>query len=143
MNKFIGIGNLTRDAELKHTTNGTPVTTFTIAINGFKKDDVDYLNVVTYNKVAENVAHYCGKGSKVAVEGTVKTRNYENKQGQKVYVTEIIASSVQFLSSKQDQGQAQGGYQQQSGYQQQNTQANDGYYNDVPQHDISEDDLPF
>ena len=98
MNNFIGIGNLVRDPELKHAQNGTAICKFTIAINRMKKEEVDFINVVTFNKVAENVANYLAKGSKVAVQGRVQTGSYENKEGAKVYTTDIIASNVQFLS---------------------------------------------
>ena len=101
MNRFIGIGNLTKDVELKTTNSGKAVATFTIAINGYK-DSVDFINCVAWEKVAENTARYCHKGSKVAIEGKMQTRSYEAKDGSKRYVTEIICNNVQFLDSKSD-----------------------------------------
>ena len=105
MNKFIGIGRITKDIELAYTQDGKAVAKYTLAINGYN-DTTDFLNCVTWNKQAENLAKYCGKGSQIAVEGRVSVRNYENKEGKKVYVTEIVTSNIVFLDNKKD-GQAQ------------------------------------
>lgn len=104
MNKFIGIGRITKDIELTYTQDGKAVAKYTIAINGYN-DTTDFLNCVTWNKQAENLKKYCGKGSQIAVEGRVSVRNYENKEGKKVYVTEIVTNNIMFLDSKKD-GQA-------------------------------------
>ena len=104
MNKFIGIGRITKDIELAYTQDGKAVAKYTLAINGYN-DTVDFLNCVTWNKQAENLKKYCGKGSQIAVEGRVSVRNYENKEGKKVYVTEIVTNNIMFLDSKKD-GQA-------------------------------------
>lgn len=102
MNKFIGIGYICKDPELRFSPAGVAVANFSIAINegwGDKKQTT-FLNVVCFNKQAENCAEYIKKGSLVAIDGRIQTRNYENKEGNKVYVTEIIANSVKFLDSK-------------------------------------------
>ena len=104
MNKFIGIGRITKDIELAYTQNGKAVAKYTLAINGYN-DKTDFLNCVTWNKQAENLKKYCGKGSQIAVEGRVSVRNYENKEGKKVYVTEIVTNNIMFLDSKKE-GQA-------------------------------------
>jgi single-strand DNA-binding protein len=104
MNKFIGIGRITKDIELAYTQDGKAVAKYTLAINGYN-DTTDFLNCVTWNKQAENLKKYCGKGSQIAVEGRVSVRNYENKEGKKVYVTEIVTNNIMFLDSKKD-GQA-------------------------------------
>lgn len=98
-------GRLTKDPELKYLGNGTPVSTFTLAVNRtFKNKDgereADFISVVVWRKQAENVANYVGKGSQVAVSGRLQTRNYENKEGQRVYITEVVAEEVHFLDSK-------------------------------------------
>jgi single-strand DNA-binding protein len=105
MNKFIGIGRICKDIELAYTQDGKAVAKYTLAINGYN-DTTDFLNCVTWNKQAENLKKYCGKGSQIAVEGRVSVRNYENKEGKKVYVTEIVTNNIMFLDSKKD-GQAQ------------------------------------
>lgn len=104
MNKFIGIGRITKDIELAYTQDGKAIAKYTLAINGYN-DTTDFLNCVTWNKQAENLKKYCGKGSQIAVEGRVSVRNYENKEGKKVYVTEIVTNNIMFLDSKKD-GQA-------------------------------------
>ena len=111
LNKFIGIGRLTKDPELKYLPNNIPTTNFTIAVNrpfenAQGEKETDYINVVVWRKQAENVAKYVSKGSLVAVDGRIQTRNYEDKDGKKVYVTEIVADNVQFLQTKQEEGQA-------------------------------------
>lgn len=105
MNKFFGIGRLTRDPELRSTNTGMSVTTFTVAINRpFKNQDgeyeADFINVVTFRQQADNVKQFLSKGSQCAIDGRVQSRNYENKEGQRVFVTEIVADRVQFLDSK-------------------------------------------
>lgn len=103
MNKVILIGRLTRDPELRYTQSNKAVAQFTIATdrpsyNGEK--ETDFHNIVAWDKMAENVGKYMSKGRLIAVEGRIQYRNYENNEGKKVYITEIIASNVQFLESK-------------------------------------------
>ena len=105
MNKALLVGRLTRDPELRHTQTGRAVCQISIAINRpFSNQDgqreADFINVVVWDKQAENLAKYVKKGSQVDVEGRIQTRNYDNNEGKKVYVTEVVAQSVQFLDSK-------------------------------------------
>ena len=96
---------MTRDPELRRTPQGDAVTSFTLAVNrNFTSRDgqqqADFINCVVWRKPAENVERYCSKGSLVGVEGRIQTRSYDNTQGQKVYVVEVICDSVQFLETK-------------------------------------------
>ena len=106
MNKAILIGRLTKDPELKMTENTKrEVCQFTIAVNRpYTNDDgerkADFINCVVWDKLAENLSKYQKKGNQVAVEGRIQTRNYEDKDGKRVYVTEVVADRVQFLSTK-------------------------------------------
>lgn len=103
LNRVALVGRLTRDPELRRTGSGKAVTSFNLAVErNFKSDDqeADFINCVCWGKVAENTERYCSKGSMVSVDGRIQTRNYENNQGQKVYVTEVIADSVQFISTR-------------------------------------------
>lgn len=104
INRVVLVGRMTRDPELRRTQNGSAVTSFTLAINRPKRNDeeqqADYISCVTWNKVAENVEKYCSKGSLVGVEGRLRSRSYDNAQGQRVYVTEVVCDSVQFLETK-------------------------------------------
>lgn len=102
MNNFNGIGNLVRDVELKKTQTGKSVANFTLAINK-GRDEVDYLDFVAWERVAEVLAKYTSKGTKVGVTGSVTTRNYENKEGRKVYITEIIAHQIHLIDSKKQE----------------------------------------
>ena len=108
MNKAILIGRLTRDPEIRYTQSNRPVAQFTLAIDRpftnqeTGEREADFLNIVIWDKSAENVGKYTHKGSQVAVEGRIQSRSYENDKGEKKYVTEIIASRVQFLDSKKD-----------------------------------------
>ena len=105
MNKVFLIGRLTREPELRYTASNIPTTTFTLAVNrNFTNQsgerETDFINVVVWRKQAENAKDYLTKGSKVAVEGRIQTRNYDGQDGKKVYVTEVVAESVEFLSTK-------------------------------------------
>lgn len=100
LNSVVLIGRLTREPELRYTPQGDATTSFTLAVDKqFKKGEADYINIVTWKGLAENVANYTKKGSLVAVEGRISTRNYEGKNG-RVYVTEVVADNVRFLDSK-------------------------------------------
>jgi single-strand DNA-binding protein len=111
LNKVTLIGNLTRDVEVKEFQDGGKVAQFGIATNerGYTTKDgreipatVEYHNIVMKGKFAEVAAKYLRKGSKVYLEGKLKTRNYDNTQGQKVYITEIHAGSMIMLGGKED-----------------------------------------
>ena len=106
MNKVFLIGRLSRDPELRHTTSGTAVCQINVAISrpvaAGRDPETDFINVVVWNKQAENVARYLSKGRQIAVEGRIQTRNYDNNEGKRTYVTEVIASNVEFLGSAND-----------------------------------------
>lgn len=98
MNRIILIGRLTRDVELRYTQSGKAVASFTIAVDRkFQKDETDFINIVVWNKAAENCANYIGKGRLVAVDGRLQIRSYDAQDGTKKYVTEVVADDVQFL----------------------------------------------
>ena len=106
MNKVFLIGRLSRDPELRHTTSGMAVCQINVAISrrvGQGKDpETDFINVVVWDKQAENVSKYLAKGRQVAVEGRIQTRSYDNNEGKKTYVTEVVATNVEFLGSASD-----------------------------------------
>lgn len=101
LNRTILIGRLTRDPELRYSPSGVAVTQFTLAVdrpftnNGEK--EADFIPVVTWRQLAETCANYLKKGRLVAVEGRIQVRNYDNNEGKRVYVTEVIADNVRFL----------------------------------------------
>ena len=96
MNKVFLIGRLVKEADLRYTKNGKAVAVFTIAVNR-NKEQTDFIRITAFNKTAENVANYLQKGSLVAIDGTIVTGSYE-KNGQRIYTTDIWANTVQFLS---------------------------------------------
>lgn len=100
MNSIILIGRLTKDPELRYTQAGKAVCSFTLAVDrpysGDNKE-ADFINIVVWNKVGENCAQYLSKGRKVAVQGRLQIRSYEVDKGQRRYITEVVANSVEFL----------------------------------------------
>lgn len=105
MNKAILIGRLTKDPELRTTPTGRNVCQFSVAVsrnftNANGEREADFINCVVWDKQAENLVKYQKKGNQIAVEGRIQTRNYDDKDGKKVYVTEIFVSNITFLDSK-------------------------------------------
>lgn len=140
INRVVLVGRMTKDPELRRTSQGDAVTSFILAVNrNFTSKDgqqqADFINCVVWRKPAENVERYCSKGSLVGVEGRIQTRSYDNAQGQKVYVVEVVCDSVQFLDTRQ---------QDQAPVDQQKVQqmANDNYFHNGPSSNESgSDDL--
>ncbi|AIY78682.1 single-stranded DNA-binding family protein [Clostridium botulinum 202F] len=107
INKVVLIGRLTKDPELRFTPGaGTAVTTLTLAVDKYNsksgQKEADFVPVVIWGKQAESTANYMVKGSQMAISGRIQTRNYEAKDGTKRYVTEVVATEVQFLSKSND-----------------------------------------
>ena len=155
INRTVLVGRLTRDPELRVSQNNVSVTTFNLAVNRpFTSKDgeqqADFINCVTFRKQAENVNQYVKKGSLIGIDGRIQTRNYENKEGQRVYVTEVVCDSVQFLEPKsQNQGAQQQNTQTGTNTPQRQNNAAKGGYEQNPfanangPVDIKDDDLPF
>lgn len=99
-------GNLTKEPSLAFTPgNGTAVCKFTVAVARMKKDDgADYINCVAFGKTAEVIANNLDKGSPILVEGRIKTGSYDNKEGQKVYTTDVIVNRFEFIGGKKQEG---------------------------------------
>lgn len=135
LNRVVLIGRLTRDPELRYTPTGIATTSFTLAVdrtftNQEGEKEADFIQIVTWRKLAENCANYLAKGRLTAIEGRIQTRSYENSEGNRVYVTEVIADNVRFLERSQGSGQD-------------NTPSKDPFADDGHPVDISSDDLPF
>lgn len=131
-------GRITKGLEKHQTNKGTSVVNFSLAVDRWFKDsngnrEADFIGIQAWGMTADLLCKYCGKGSLIGIEGRIQTRNYENNQGQRVYVTEVVAENVTFLDSKKnnnDQSQ-QGGYQ------------SNGYQNDNYQQQPFDSALPF
>lgn len=137
-NRAILLGRFTKDPELTTTTNGISVAKFTLAVDRkFKKEgedrQADFISCVAWRQSAEFICKYFHKGDPILVEGSIQTRNYENKEGQKVYVTEVIVDSCSFTGSKSNNSNS-------------NTPATDTLPNGsdfLPGAPLDEEDLPF
>ncbi len=106
MNSVSLVGRLTKDPELRFTATGKAVATFSLAVNRTfsKSDEADFFNIVTWQKTAENCANYLAKGQQVAVLGRLQSRSYENKEGKRVFVVEVVANEVEFLERREKSG---------------------------------------
>lgn len=139
------VGRLTKDVDLRYTSNGTATGTFTLAVNRpFKnangEQEADFIQCVIWRKNAENFANFTRKGSLVGITGRIQTRTYDNKEGQRVYVTEVVADNFALLESKKDgAGNGQTG--------QSNTRSSNQPSDPFSSHGqsivIGDDDLPF
>ncbi|GEL76340.1 single-stranded DNA-binding protein [Tenuibacillus multivorans] len=157
LNRVVLVGRLTKDPDLRYTPNGVAVANFTVAVNRpFSNQqgerEADFINCVIWRRPAENLANYMKKGSMVGVDGRIQTRNFEGQDGRRVFMTEVVADSVQFLESK---GSSQSGQsaqrsaapntsnsQDQGGFKKSQDEQNPFEDSGEPV-DLSDDDLPF
>ena len=145
INNVTLVGRLTKDVELKYTPANQAVAQFTLAVNRTFKNangerESDFINCVIWRKSAENFANFVKKGALIGITGRIQTRNYENAQGQRVYVTEVVAENFQMLESRnQQQGQQQAQPQQAK---QQQVKQPDPFAGGAPM-DLNDDSLPF
>ena len=152
MNYTVLTGRITKDIELRQTQTGKSVVQFTLAVSR-TKEETDFINCVAWNQTAELLATYTHKGSLIGLEGRIQTRNYDNNQGQKVYVTEVIANRIEFLEPR-SKLESQTAETPTNTYQKQNQAQNhfnepsltemaerSSYYDD--EISIQSDDLPF
>ena len=160
INRTVLVGRLTRDPELKHTANNAAVVSFTLAVNrqftnSQGEREADFINCVIWRKAAENFVKFTSKGSLVGIDGRIQTRNYENQQGQRVYVTEVVVDNFSLLESRKDNSNNNDNSNQAPSYNQsKNSNNSNGSSNSKPNMsdpfadnskpmDISDDDLPF
>lgn len=140
INRVILTGHLTKDPELKTTQSGLSVVQFVIGVQRrFVREDggreADFISCVAWRKTAENIAKYFKKGQLIGLDGRIQTRSYDDKNGQRVYVTEVVVDNFAFLNSQKGQGN-------QNSSQRPNTTAKDPFAG-TSNIDISDDDLPF
>lgn len=160
INNVTLVGRLTAAPDLRKTPSNVSALQGTLAVNrNFKNQngerEADFINFQAWRGTADIIAEYCGKGSLIGITGRIQTRNYENQQGQRVYVTEVVADSVALLESRNSQGSQQNqGNSFQNGNSSQGGNVNNGYNQQAPNFgrsnsmqgnptDISDDDLPF
>ncbi|MGT2896276.1 single-stranded DNA-binding protein [Streptococcus phage Javan174] len=168
INNVVLVGRMIADAELRYTPSNVAKASFTLAVNRLFKNqngerEADFIRCVIWKQSAENLANWAKKGALIGITGSIQTRNYENQQGQRVYVTEVMASGFQLLESRNQQNnqggyqnQEQGNYGQSQGYQSpfgnqqqtpdfsRNSQQGSFFQGQTTNPmDISDDDLPF
>lgn len=154
INRIILVGRLVADPELRYTPAGIPVCKFRLAVNRIFKNEgeqqADFINCIAWRKQAENLANYMRKGSLVGIDGRIQTGSYEGQDGKKVFYTEVVAESIQFLESKnaQNGSNSTANYQGNTNYQSSNQNAytaqnqlnNEPFANDGV---VTDDELPF
>lgn len=172
INRAVITGRLTKDPDLRYTANGNAVASFTVAVNRTYTNadgerEADFINCVMWRKAAENFANFTHKGSLVGIDGRIQTRNYENDQGNRVFVTEVLAENFSLLEPKSSNHQpankeqrqpsnaqpsakptewtTQGSESKQKTYEEVNGMNKNGTYENesTQQADITDDDLPF
>lgn len=151
INRTVLVGRLTKDADVKTTGNGVAVATFTIAVNRTFKNangerEADFINCVIWRQAAENFAKFTHKGSLVAVEGRLQTRSYDNNEGQRIFVTELVVDNFSLLEPKNDTSKpfsTQSNINTQPNTKNANTSYTDPFANNDSSIDISDNDLPF
>ncbi|WP_368867819.1 single-stranded DNA-binding protein [Staphylococcus epidermidis] len=134
INRVVLAGRLTKNPEFRQTASGVSVTTFSLAVNRTFKNkngerEADFINVVVFRQQAENVNNYLSKGSLAGVDGRIQSRSYDNNEGRRVFVTEVVADNIQLLDSGNKNNNQKGNYQQKNNNYQQNNgyQSNNNY----------------
>ena len=133
INRVVLLGNMTRDPELRRTGTGKAVTNFTLALNRYNSDDADFVDCVCWERIAENTAQYCHKGSKVAVEGSIQTGSYVDKDGHNRKTVNVLCNRVEFISTNNSSNNLQ-------------PQINNNYNNlndPINSYELQEDDIAF
>lgn len=133
INRVVLLGNMTRDPELRRTGNGKAVTNFTLALNRYNSDDADFVDCVCWERIAENTAQYCHKGSKVAVEGNIQTGSYVDKDGHNRKTVNVLCNRVEFINTNNSSNNLQ-------------PQINNNYNNlndPLNSYELQEDDMQF
>lgn len=133
INRVVLLGNMTRDPELRRTGNGKAVTNFTLALNRYNNDEADFVDCVCWERIAENTAQYCSKGSKVAVEGSIQTGSYVDKDGHNRKTVNVLCNRVEFINTNNSSNNLQ-------------PQINNNYNNlndHLGAYELQEDDMQF
>jgi single-strand DNA-binding protein len=133
INRVVLLGNMTRDPELRRTGNGKAVTNFTLALNRYNNDEADFVDCVCWERIAENTAQYCSKGSKVAVEGSIQTGSYVDKDGHNRKTVNVLCNRVEFINTNNSSNNLQ-------------PQINNNYNNlndPLASYELQEDDIQF
>lgn len=148
INRVVLTGRLTKDVDLKSTRSGVSVASFTLAVDRRYTDSqgnrgADFISCVAWRKAAENMSKYFHKGSLVGIDGSLQTRTYDDKDGKRVYVTEVVVSDFSFLEPKKGSNKQSNYNQSYSSQKSKNQQTEDPFQGQKDSIDITDDDLPF
>ena len=135
MQRYIATGNLTKDLELRYTKDNKPVIETTLAVRRGFTDETDFITIQVWNKQAENLAKYCGKGSRILVEGEIRVTSYKNKEDKTIYKTYVMVNNVEYLESKPKQ--------KEEVKKEEKVETNDPYQEFADEIEITRDMLPF
>lgn len=135
MQRYIATGNLVRNLELRYTKDNKPVIETTLAVRRGFTDETDFIAIQVWNKQAENLSKYCGKGSRILVEGEIRVTSYKNKEDKTIYKTYVMVNNVEYLESKPKQ--------KEEVKKEERVETNDPYQEFADEFEITNDMLPF
>ena len=135
MQRYIATGNLTRNLELRYTKDNKPVIETVLAVRRGFTDETDFITIQVWNKQAENLVKYCGKGSRILVEGEIRVTSYKNKEDKTIYKTYVMVNNVEYLESKPKQ--------KEEVKKEEKVETNDPYQEFADEIEITRDMLPF
>ena len=142
MQKFIATGNLTRNLELRYTNDNKPVIETTLAVRRGFTDETDFITIQVWNKQAENLAKYCGKGSRILIEGEIRVTSYKNKEDKTIYKTYVLVNSIEFLDSKKNENNKES-EQKEEVKKEEKVETNNPYQDFANELDTANLELPF
>ena len=142
MNKIILSGNLVRNLDLKNTKDNKPVLETVIAVKRDFTDESDFITIQVWNKLAENLSKYCGKGSKILIEGEIRVTSYKNKEDKTIYKTYVLVNSIEFLDSKKNENNKES-EQKEEVKKEEKVETNNPYQDFANELDTANLELPF
>ena len=142
MQKFIATGNLVRNLELRYTNDNKPVIETTLAVRRGFTDETDFITIQVWNKQAENLAKYCGKGSRILIEGEIRVTSYKNKEDKTIYKTYVLVNSIEFLDSKKNENNKES-EQKEEVKKEEKVETNNPYQDFANELDTANLELPF
>lgn len=142
MQRYIATGNLTRNLELRYTKDNKPVIETVLAVRRGFTDETDFITIQVWNKQAENLSKYCGKGSKILVEGEIRVTSYKNKEDKTIYKTYVMVNNVEYLDSKKNENNKES-EQKEEVKKEEKVENNDIYVEFGKEFEITGDMLPF
>ena len=142
MQRYIATGNLVRNLELRYTKDNKPVIETVLAVRRGYTDETDFITIQVWNKQAENLSKYCGKGSRILIEGEIRVTSYKNREDKTIYKTYVLVNSIEFLDSKKNENNKES-EQKEEVKKEEKVETNDPYQEFADEIEITRDMLPF